>query len=185
MPASASPAVSAKIPNCPEMFSALVSMVILPPASVLVLVAVAVALISAFGPMFVLLALMTMFPALPALLVSTDSLVLRSRVRASGAMTVILPPSPGPSVKASIWELSSMSILLAWRLMVPAFPAPVVEAAMSAPFERVRFWERMLMLPALPVLLAVAVISPSPLMLRLSGDVMKMFPPLPLVSVNA
>ena len=39
-----------------------------------------------------------MFPEFPALLVSTESLVLLSRLSVSVASTIILPPAPAPSV---------------------------------------------------------------------------------------
>ena len=45
-----------------------------------------------------------MSPAIPALLVSTDSVVLFSRLNVSVASIVMLPPLPSPSVNANTSE---------------------------------------------------------------------------------
>ena len=58
------------------------------------------ALISASLPIVRLGVVMMMSPGLPALLVSTVSLLLSVRRTAWGALTVIVPPSPLASVKA-------------------------------------------------------------------------------------
>ena len=80
-PASASPSVSANIPKVPEIFRVLVSILILPPPSVLVDFWVIVALIWAFFCMSMVSALISIFPGAPAPLVCVVKLVFSSRFR--------------------------------------------------------------------------------------------------------
>ena len=101
-PASAIPSVSANIPSFPEISSSLALIVMLPPASVLVAPAFAVALSWAFSPIFSVSELMLISPAFPALSVSVVRLV--------------------PFVRSKV--LVSM-------LMAPAFPSPVVDAVID------------------------------------------------------
>ena len=105
MPASALASVSANIPSSPAMSSWFVLIVMLPPGSVLVAPMFTVALIWAFSPMVSWGVVISMFPAFPLLLVSTDSWVSACRLRVSVALTVMFPPSPAVSVKANIWVL--------------------------------------------------------------------------------
>ena len=102
LPAGLFPPVSANIPSSPEISSLLALIVMLPPASVLVAPAFALALSSALSPIFSVLELMLMSPAFPALLVSVVRLV--------------------PVVRSKVFVL---------MLMAPAFPSPVVDAVID------------------------------------------------------
>ena len=78
-----------------------------------------------------------------------------------------------------------MLILLPSRLMLPALPGPAVKAVMSMPSERMMLGLMMSIWPALPAPLLRTVISPLPVMLRVSGANRIILPPLPLLSVKA
>ena len=160
-------------------------MVMFPAVSVFVAPSLAVALIFAPSPMVTWGELISIFPAFPALLVSTDNWVLLSRLNVSVASIVMLPPVPSPSVKANISELFCMLILLASRSMLPAFPAAVVDAVISMPSAIVRFWVLMLILPASPAPVVSTEIFPSPEISIFSGAVILMLPPLPVEVVRA
>lgn len=99
IPALALASVSANIPSLPVILSSLVLMVMWPPSPVLVEPINTVALIWASCPMSRVWASMVMEPGLPAPVVSVIRLVFWSRLR-----------------------------LLAWMLMVPAFPVASVLA---------------------------------------------------------
>ena len=185
MTASAVASVSANIPSSPAMSSWLVLMVMLPPASVVVAPMLTVAVIWAFSPMVSLGVVISISPAFPLLLVSTDSWVSACKLRVSVALTVMLPPSPVLSVKASIWVLGWMLIWLPSRLMLPALPVLSVKAVMSMPSERVMLGLRMSIWPVFPSPLVRIVIFPFPSMLRVSGANRMMLPPSPVLSVKA
>lgn len=102
-PASPMESVSANIPSFPVMLSWFVLMVMLPPGSVLVAPMFTVAFIWALSPMVTWGVVISMFPAFPLLLVSTDSWLLAAKLRISVALTVMPPPSPVSSVKACIF----------------------------------------------------------------------------------
>ncbi len=102
VPASANPAVSANIPRVPEMLRVLADISMLPPPSVLVDSAVTVALIWAFTPMSMVLALMLILPGAPSALVSVVMLVFWSRFRVPASISM-LPALPLPWVSA--WSL--------------------------------------------------------------------------------
>ena len=69
--------------------------------------------------------------------------------------------------------------------MLPAFPVPVVEVVMITPSATVRFWVLRLMLPACPLPEVSAVIEPNPRISMVSGAVMVMLPPSPILVVRA
>ena len=127
-----------------------------PPTSVLVAFSLAVALISAPSPMVTISELMLIFPAIPLLLVSVVRLVPVSR--------------------------SKVLVLIS---IAPAFPSPVVDAVIDTPSDVVRFWVSMLIMPALPILFVVTLISPLPEIVIFSGADMSMLPPLPVEEVEA
>ncbi len=134
IPALAVASVSANIPSLPVMLSWLVLMVMLPPSPLLVEPITTVALIWASCPMSTVLASMVMEPGLPAFRVSVIRLVLWSKLR-----------------------------LLAWMLMLPAFPVASVLAWSLLLLVRTMFWSvSKVMLPALPwalVMLMMSVLS--------------------------
>ena len=156
VPAGLSPAVSANIPNLPEMNSSLALMVIFPPASVLVAFSLAVALIWAFSPMVSFSVVISISPAFPALLVSVVRLVPFSRVK-------------------------SLVLMLIW----PALPLSSVEADMATPSDILKFSVWMSIIPALPVPDVSTAMKPWPDMSMFSGAVMNMLPPLPVEEVEA
>ena len=122
VPASANPAVSANIPRVPEMLRVLANMSMLPPPCVLVDSAVTVALIWAFCPISMVLALISIWPGAPTALVSVVRLVFWSRFRFPASM-LMLPAFPVPWVSA--WSrllLVSRISWGVWRVISPALP---------------------------------------------------------------
>ena len=122
VPAGDTPLVSAKIPSLPVKSKLEVLIVIEPPPSVLVEVAVAVALISASLPMVRVSEVMVMSPALPAAEVSTVSLLFVSRVTLLAFSMVMLPLLPMPDVVAETVTPSLKIRFGVLKVMSPAFP---------------------------------------------------------------
>ena len=158
VPAGLSPAVSANIPSFPEISRLLALMVMLPPApaSLLLALSSAVALIWAFFPIVSFLVFISMFPASPALLVSVVRLVPFSRVK-SVVLILISPALPWSSVEALILTPLDILRLLVLISIIPALPVPDVSVAMN----------------------------PLPVIFMFSGACMNMLPPLPVDEVEA
>ncbi|MBN4003112.1 hypothetical protein [Nostoc sp. LPT] len=94
--------------------------------------AVAVAVMRAVSERVKVGVLIIMFPALPALRVSTDrtgdkSCTPMPRLTAVGALILMVPLSPLPLVKAKTLASLATFKVEAFRVISPAFPAPVVE----------------------------------------------------------
>ena len=214
LPASATPSVSANIPNSPVISRKLAKILMLPASPVALMVVLA--LNSESLPMVNLSVVMSIFPASPLLSVCTFNRLLLSMVTLSVVVMIISPALPSPKVAADICELSltvrigvlmtipselplapslTSEVIWAWfvkfidsvalRVIKPAFPAEFVDVVILVESETVKLAVSKLIFPALPSPDVSAVIEPSPLISMFSGAVRVILPPSPMFVVRA